>query len=120
MTNTRESVIETYLKDQIKLLGGLAYKFTSTVNGVPDQILIIDGNTYFVEVKRPGEVLRKNQEYVHEQFLKRGVPVYTVDSIQSINEFIKIFLDKDPVIPETKSFDSKNVKIRSKDAFKLD
>ena len=78
--NPLESKIETYLKNQIKNIGGLCYKFKSTVNGVPDQLVIYDRTMHLVEVKRPGEKPRANQVHVHSQIKKQGVPVYTVDT----------------------------------------
>lgn len=103
MTKPLESVIETYLKDQIRALDGLSYKFTSTVIGVPDQIIIYQGHTYLVEVKRPGETLRPSQVHVHRQITQRGVGVYVVDSIASMNEFIRDVLNTEPSDLKTKA-----------------
>lgn len=93
-----ESKIETYLKNQIKAIGGLCYKFKSTVNGVPDQLVIFNQNMYLVEVKRPNEVPRANQVHVHNQIKKQGVTVYTVDTISSIDSFIKNVLGIDSTV----------------------
>lgn len=93
-----ESKIETYLKNQIKTIGGLCYKFKSTVNGVPDQLVIFNKNMYLVEVKRPNEIPRANQVHVHNQIQKQGVPVYTVDTVLAIDSFIKDILGVDPPV----------------------
>ncbi|MCR6108592.1 VRR-NUC domain-containing protein [Salipaludibacillus agaradhaerens] len=87
-----ESKIETYLKDQIKGIGGLCYKFKSAVNGVPDQIVIYNKAIHLVEVKRPGERPRANQEHIHAQIAKQGVTVYTVDTTNAVDVFIKTVL----------------------------
>lgn len=93
-----ESKIETYLKTQIKLIGGLCYKFKSTINGVPDQLVIYDSKMYLIEVKRPTETPRANQVYIHEQIEKQGVPVYVVDCEEQIDDFIRNVLNTEPVL----------------------
>lgn len=83
-----ESKIETYFKKRIAAVGGLTYKFKSTVNGVPDQLVIHDGMMHLVEVKRPGEVPRANQVQVHKNINKRGVPVHTVATTDDVDRFM--------------------------------
>lgn len=92
-----ESKIETYLKDQIKALGGLSYKFKSTVNGVPDQIVIFDGTTHFVEVKRPGETPRADQIAVQRKIAAQNVSVCTVSTTDEIDAFIRKNLGCEPI-----------------------
>jgi len=49
---TRENKIETYLRDQIKSLGGDTRKWVSPGrDGVPDQIVILNNVVWFVEAK---------------------------------------------------------------------
>lgn len=110
----RESQIETYLKQQIKHIGGLCYKFKSTVNGVPDQLVIFKGNLYLIEVKRPGETPRAHQVHIHQQIENQGVPVYTVDTEKAVDDFIRNTLQVKPV---TTSND-KPIVIQSKNMFK--
>ena len=112
--NVLESKIETYLKNQIKQIGGLCYKFKSTVNGVPDQLVIYNHNLHLVEVKRPGEKPRANQVHVHNQINKQGVAVHTVDTEASIDTFIKDVLHAEPVT----QVKSKPTVIQSKNQFK--
>lgn len=112
--NPLESKIETYLKNQIKAIGGLCYKFKSTVNGVPDQLVIYDRSMHLVEVKRPGEKPRANQVHVHGQIEKQGVPVYTVDTEAAVDAFIKDVLKAEPQAPSQ----PKTTVIQSKDRFK--
>ena len=52
-----EKDIEKYLRDQVKKLGGKAYKFVSPGNsGVPDRMVCLPGGRiYFVELKAPGK-----------------------------------------------------------------
>ncbi|MCC2248930.1 VRR-NUC domain-containing protein [Virgibacillus sp. AGTR] len=112
--NPRESKIETYLKEQIKAVGGLCYKWKSTVNGVPDQIVIFDGNVHFIEVKRPGEKPRANQIIIHEKIQKQSVPVYTIDTEASVDAFIKDVLSAEPKM----SSKPRETIIKSKNQFK--
>jgi hypothetical protein len=53
----REKDIESYLRDQVKKIKGIAYKFESPGNsGVPDRLVLLpDGKIYFVELKAPGK-----------------------------------------------------------------
>lgn len=78
-----------YLKDEIEKINGKTFKFSSPGNnGVPDRIILHQGNTYFVELKKPGEKLRPLQKAVKKRFNKLGFNVYVLDSIDSVNGFI--------------------------------
>lgn len=84
-----ENKIERYLKDEIEKINGKTFKFSSPGNnGVPDRIILHQGNTYFVELKKPGEKLRPLQKAVKKRFNKLGFNVYVLDSIDSVNGFI--------------------------------
>ena len=112
--NPLESKIETHLKKQIKTIGGLCYKFKSTVNGVPDQLVIYNHGMHLVEVKRPGEKPRANQVHVHGQIEKQGIPVYTVDTEVAVDAFITDVLK---AVPKVRS-KPKSTVIQSKDLFR--
>lgn len=118
MTRPLESKIESYFKDQMKAIGALAFKFKSTVNGVPDQIVIFKGNVHFAELKRPDEKPRANQIYVHKQIEKQGVPVYTLNTKEKVDEFIRQVLKEEPQDINQKT--TGPVIIQSKNLFKLD
>lgn len=112
-----ESSVESYFKKTIKAIGGLPLKFTSPgKRGVPDQIVLFQGSTYFVEIKRPGEKPRKSQESVHAQFKKNNIPVYTVDSIEQVDDFICTILGQK--IPRKKKKSTKPITIQ-RNQFKL-
>lgn len=84
-----ESDIETYLKDTIKKIGGKAMKFKSPgKRGVPDQIILYKGTTYFMELKKPNEKPRASQKVVHKEFMDNGIPVYTADTKYEVDQFI--------------------------------
>lgn len=115
-TKPLESVVEDYFKKMIKKVGGLPMKFTSPgKRGVPDQIVLFGGITYFVEIKRPGEKPRPSQVTVHKQFQEKGVSVYTVDSQEQVNEFITEIL-KQP-LPRTRQNKETTKQTIRRDAF---
>ena len=85
----RESKIEEYLKNEVGKYNGLCLKFTSSVSGVPDRIVILPENRiYFVELKQEKGRLSKIQKYMHKQFNKRGVHVYVPYSKSDVDKFI--------------------------------
>lgn len=86
-----ESEIEKKFRDEIKKLGGKAYKFVSPGNaGVPDRLVILPGNKIgFAELKRPGEKPRPLQKAQIRKIQSLGVFVMVVDSEEKIKEFIK-------------------------------
>lgn len=84
-----EKDIEKYLTRQIKLIGGLCYKFTSPgVRGVPDRIVLHRGNVFFVEVKRPGGKPRKDQLKIIEKFNNQLIPVFVIDTKEKVDTLI--------------------------------
>lgn len=47
-----EKQVEKFLRDEVKKLGGVCYKFVSPGNsGVPDRIVVVPGELFFVELK---------------------------------------------------------------------
>lgn len=85
-----EKQIEQKLKEQIESLGGKAFKFISPGNsGVPDRIVLLNGQCYFVELKKPGGKPRPLQKVIHEQFEKLGFHVYVISSLEEVEDFIK-------------------------------
>jgi hypothetical protein len=85
-----ESKIQKNIMNKVKEAGGLAYKLhTTTVSGLPDLAILIDGLVFFVEVKQPDGVVSKRQKYVHEKFRSVGHEVYIL-----YDDKIEIILDK--------------------------
>jgi len=114
-----ESKIETYLKQQIKRIGGLCYKFKSTVSGVPDQLVIFNGTMHLVEVKRPGETPRPNQVHVHGQIEKQGVPVHTVDTKETVDAFIQNVLHVQSANQSTICTTDQTIHVKPKGMFNI-
>lgn len=117
----RERTVEQYLNKQIQSLGGLSFKFKSTVNGVPDRIIIFDGKTHFIEVKRPGGKLRKEQVAMHNRMRNHRASVHVVSSHADIDKFIRNILHEEPLTDkEVKSYNQpKETTILSSDSFKI-
>lgn len=86
----RERNIETYLRDQIKTVGGIAYKFTSPGNaGVPDRLVLLPGGrVIFVELKAPGKQPTPLQLRQQRRIQALGFQVLVIDSKPGVDEFI--------------------------------
>lgn len=87
----RERDIEKYLRDRIKKIKGIAYKFESPGNaGVPDRIVLLpDGRLHFVELKAPGKKPTKLQLAQHRRIEKLGHRVLIIDSKEKVDNFIE-------------------------------
>ena len=60
----KEKIIEKYLVQRVKDLGGRAYKFTSPAHrGVSDRVVCLpNGQTWFIELKAPDGRLSELQK----------------------------------------------------------
>ena len=85
-----EKDIETYLRNEVKKIGGIAYKFESPGNlGVPDRLVLLpNGLQFFVELKAPGKKLRATQVAQHKRLENLGQVVFTLDSKAQVHLFI--------------------------------
>lgn len=95
----RESIIEVYLRDRVKAMGGKAYKFVSPGNsGVPDRLVLLPGGrSIFIELKAPGKVPTPIQILQHRKIRALGFTVLIIDSIEKVDEFIREFGEVMPV-----------------------
>lgn len=73
-----ESAVEAVFAKRVRDLGGLSFKFAPLHAGNPDRIVIIDGQTIFVELKADGGTLDPAQILWHRRALERGVRVHVV------------------------------------------
>lgn len=87
----KESDIEKVLRDEVKKLGGCAYKFVSPGNdGVPDRIVIFPGrNPIFVELKADTGVLSKLQKVQIKRLRDLGQDVRVVKGIDGVSQFFQ-------------------------------
>lgn len=87
---TRENTIESYFKNQVSRCGALPLKFISpSLNGVPDQLVLFKGKTFYAEIKAPGEKPRADQVAVHNKFKRHGITVTVIDCKDDVDAFIK-------------------------------
>lgn len=87
----REATVEAYLRDRVKALGGIAYKFVSPgTSGVPDRLIVFPGGTvYFRELKAPGKKPTPLQVRQLEKLKALGFDVGVIDSKQGVDEFMR-------------------------------
>ena len=87
---TRESVIETYLTDRVKALGGEVRK-VAWVNrsSAPDRLVLLPGRAVFVEVKRPGERPTAAQEREARRLASAGLNVTWADTCARVDEILR-------------------------------
>ena len=85
-----EKNVEAWLGQEVRKLGGLWYKFTSPGrSGVPDRILILQGQVIFVEMKTEKGVLSAIQKATIQQMVNDGeVPVHVVYGRAGAEKFL--------------------------------
>ena len=84
----RENNVETYFKDTVKQLGGITRKWVSPGHiGVPDQIAIINGIVWFVEIKPDGEDLAPWQEREQKRLVSFGANVVTLYGHDDVDQW---------------------------------
>ena len=84
-----EKQIEQALVKRVKVLGGLAEKFTSpNRRSVVDRVVTLPGNRIiWVECKAPGKKPTDAQLRDHEKRRLLGCDVRVIDSIEQVNLF---------------------------------
>lgn len=92
-----EKATERYLRNEIKAIGGEAYKFVSPgVSGVPDRIVCLpDGKAVFVEVKSEGKKSTQRQKQQQDKLRSLGFEVYVdIDTRQKVDELVRRLKDE--------------------------
>lgn len=86
-----EKVIEERLRDGVKRLGGVAFKFVSPGNdGVPDRLVCLpSGRIAFIELKAPGKKPTPLQVRQMERLRGLGFMAFVIDSIEAVDEYIR-------------------------------
>ena len=88
-----EKDIEARLVKLVKKHGGVAYKFNSVNNrSVPDRICILRGDTFFVEVKRPGKTLTPNQELKIKESRSVGGVAWWVSTFEEVVFLVDLYM----------------------------
>ncbi len=86
-----EKLLEKKLREEVKKLGGLALKFTSsTYTGMPDRLVLMPkGKVYFVELKSTGKdqtMIQKKAEYMLEGL---DQDFWLIENMAGLNLFLK-------------------------------
>lgn len=86
----REKLIEDYLRDEVKSIGGRAFKFVSPGNnGVPDRLVCLPGGKIaFIELKAPGKKSTPLQEVQQKRLKDLGFYVLVISSMAGVDDFI--------------------------------
>lgn len=96
----RESTIEQYLVDRVKVMGGEVRKVKWIGrHGAPDRLVMLPAVTFingqpasgaiWVELKAPGEKPKPHQQREHERMRRMGQRVEVVDSIERVDEVLQ-------------------------------
>ncbi len=87
----REKDVEKLLTEEVKRLGGRAYKWTSPGNaGVPDRIVIFPGKRpMFVELKTDKGTLSALQDVQIKRLLDLGQEVQVVYGVSGLVRFFR-------------------------------
>jgi len=95
----RERDIEAYLRDRVKALGGIAFKFVSPGHaGVADRIVCMPGGVvWFVEVKAPGGKLSPLQRLFEVQMSQLDMRYVTIWSKDEVDQWIENWLLREPL-----------------------
>lgn len=88
-----EGYVEKYLYAQVKVRGGMCIKFLSSINGIPDRVVILAGRTVFVETKAPGGQPRRLQLVRHAEMRAAGGDVRVIDTREEVDELIGELVD---------------------------
>lgn len=84
----RESNVERYLQERIKEIGGTTRKWVSPgANGVPDRIVLLSREVWFVEVKTVDGQLSPVQRREHGRLKAHGANVITLYGCGDVDRF---------------------------------
>lgn len=86
-----EAAIEAYLRDEVKKIGGKAFKFVSPGNnGVPDRLVCLPGGVaVLVETKAAGKKSTPLQKAQQTRLRALGFTVYAeIDSRAKVDDLI--------------------------------
>lgn len=80
-----EKILDLRLCAGIKALGGECLKLhPMTHAGIPDRLILLNGNGFFVELKSPGRQPTKLQTWWHARLKNIGFEVLVVSDLPSL------------------------------------
>ena len=87
-----EKMIEARLRDGVKALGGVAYKWVSPGNaGVPDRMAVLPGGiVHFIELKRKGGKPTRMQKAQIARLRALGADCAVVYGLAGVESYLKI------------------------------
>ena len=84
-----ERDVERYFRKAVEARGGVAFKFVSPSHrGVSDRIVCLQGQTWFVELKRPGGRLSPLQRVFAAEMERLGQRYACLSSREEIDEWL--------------------------------
>jgi len=84
-----ERDVEAYFRKAVAAAGGAAFKFVSPSHrGVSDRIVCLQGQTWFVELKRPGGRLMPLQRVFAAEMERLGQNYTVLSSQREIDEWL--------------------------------
>jgi len=91
VARVKESQIESYFVDRVRVAGGIQRKFVSPGRkGVPDRIVGFPVERFaLVELKATGGKPRDDQVREHKRWRKLGFCVVVINSLQHVDSFIE-------------------------------
>lgn len=84
-----ESKIEEKMRTAVEAAGGLLIKFAPVTPGVPDRILLYQGKTLFIELKRWNGTVHQNQKNMHRLIGRTGNMVFVVYGLEGARDFFR-------------------------------
>lgn len=89
-----EKEIEQHLRKEVIRAGGMCKKWVCPGHaGVPDRIVMLNNQIWFIELKRPGGRLSRLQKEFHKDIRKYTNNVMVIDSKEVIDGLIQIIME---------------------------
>ncbi len=86
----REAIVEFYLTNKVRRLGGMTVKMVPTTPGVPDRLVMLpEGRLYLVELKAPHGQLSPVQVNFHGIMAHLGIPVAVLWSRIEVDDWLR-------------------------------
>ena len=87
-----EKIVEARLRDGVKALGGVAYKWVSPGNaGVPDRMVVLPGGVvHFIELKREGGKLTRMQKMQIARLRALGADCAVVYGLAGVETYLML------------------------------
>ena len=84
-----ESSVERRLMRAARLLGGRAFKILPWVQrGLPDRLVVVPGQVWFIETKAPKKKLASHQRRMRDFFLELGLNWATLDTPDKVEAWM--------------------------------